>query len=191
MKLTAIATAALLAGSALANTMALPRSFGVIRDAMTHSSAQKRQHDHDHFNVVFPQQCITQCQTMVRAATYVPRSTTSPHSLCPGSHPPSRLPPPRQMESAAYQARATQSVGTEIGPDLDSDLITAANRTALCTADNVAAILGCVNCAYGQGVPNLSRDDAEDVVEWFDDFCENVQVWEGTSTAITASQTVV
>lgn len=67
MKLAAVVPAALLAGTAIASSLALPRSVGVIRKAM--ASVHKRQHDHDHYNVVFPQQCLTQCQAMVRAAT--------------------------------------------------------------------------------------------------------------------------
>lgn len=53
-----------------------PRAVGVIARAMkgTYSPPQvKRQtdHNHDHFDVVFPQSCIADCQRMVEAAGYV------------------------------------------------------------------------------------------------------------------------
>lgn len=82
------------------------------------------------------------------------------------------------MESAAYQAQATERVGSQIGPDLDDDRISDSVRNDICTTDNVRDILDCVNCAYGNGVPNLSEDDAEDVIDWFEDFCDDTQAWE-------------
>lgn len=82
------------------------------------------------------------------------------------------------MESAAYQAQATERVGGQIGPDLDDDRISDSVREGICTTETVRSILSCVNCAYGHSVPNLSEDDAEDVIDWFEDFCDDTRAWE-------------
>lgn len=160
--LLALASPALARGPAPA-PKAHPRALGVIGAALgshergfvpVHAPAEKRQesHNHEHFNVVFPQVCVADCQTMVRVAG--------------------------QMESAAYAAQATERVGGQIGPDLDDDRISDATREGVCTTGNVQAILSCVNCAYGNGVPGLSEDDAEDVIDWFEDFCDDTTAWE-------------
>lgn len=78
MKVTLVVPA-LAIGTALANSAPLPRSFNVVRDAM--ASLHKRQHDHAHYNVVFPQECVTQCQAMVRVATSVFIPLTSYFSM--------------------------------------------------------------------------------------------------------------
>jgi hypothetical protein len=82
------------------------------------------------------------------------------------------------MAAAAYAVGAIERDDGRVEPDLDDDRISAATRNGLCTTETVRSILTCVNCAYGNGVPNLSEDDAEDVIDWFEDFCDDTQAWE-------------